>query len=69
MAILIDLNQKKVTGALGEFSVTESTKRTIWFRGANGGGMLDRNSGLATVSEAFGTERKNYELTCKRAER
>jgi hypothetical protein len=64
-ALIIDLDQKKVTGALGEFSITESTERSIWFRGADGGGMIDRNSGHAIVREAFGTDRRSYELTCK----
>ena len=65
VALTIDLDQKKVTGALGNFSITESTASSIWFRGADGGGMIDRNSGLAVVSEAFSTDRKRYELVCK----
>ena len=64
LAITIDLKQNKVTGALGQFSITESTESTIWFRSAGGGGMFDRKSGLVNVSEAFGTP-KNYQLTCK----
>jgi hypothetical protein len=64
LTITIDLNQHKVTGALGQFSVTESTESTIWFRGAGGGGMFDRKSGLVNVTEAFGTP-KTYQLTCK----
>jgi hypothetical protein len=68
LTIVIDLNRNKVTGALGQFSITESTESTIWFRGAGGGGMIDRRSGLANVSEAFGTL-KTYQLTCKGADR
>ena len=65
IALIIDLDQKKVTGALGKFAVTESTENSIWFRGAIGGGMIDRKSGVATVYEAFSAERKRYALTCK----
>ena len=64
LTIVVDLNQNKVTGALGQFSITESTESTIWFRGADGGGMIDRRSGLANVNEPFGTP-KIYQLTCK----
>jgi hypothetical protein len=64
LTIVVDLNQNKVTGALGQFSITESTESTIWFRGADGGGMIDRRSGLANVNEPFGTP-KVYQLTCK----
>ena len=68
LTIVIDFNRNKVTGALGQFSITESTESTVWFRGAGGGGMIDRRSGLANVSEAFGTL-KTYQLTCKGADR
>ena len=64
LTLVIDLNQSKVSGALGQFSITESTESTIWFRGADGGGMIDRRSGLANVNEPFGTP-KNYQLTCR----
>ena len=64
LTIVIDFNRNKVTGALGQFSITESTESTIWFRGADGGGMIDRRSGLANVNEPFGTP-KVYQLTCK----
>jgi len=69
IALTIDQNRKKVTGALGQFSITESTDSFTWFRGAGGGGMIDRKSGLATVSEAFGADQKNYQLICKQAAR
>jgi hypothetical protein len=69
IALVIDQDQKKVTGALGKFSITESTASSTWFRGADGGGMIDRNSGLATVSEAFGPDQKSYQLVCKRSAR
>jgi hypothetical protein len=69
IALVIDQDQKKVTGALGMFSITESTDSFTWFRGAEGGGMIDRNSGAATVSEAFGPDRKSYQLVCKRSGR
>ena len=64
LTIVVDLNQNKVSGALGQFSITESTESTIWVRGADGGGMIDRRSGLANLNEPFGTP-KNYQLTCK----
>lgn len=67
MTLIIDLDQKRVTGALGEFSITESTENTIWFRGADVAGMIDRNSWLASVRKGFGRDEKDYELICKRA--
>jgi hypothetical protein len=69
IALTIDEDRKKVTGALGQFSITESTGSFTWFRGAGGGGMIDRKSGLATVSEAFGADLRSYQLICKQAAR
>jgi hypothetical protein len=68
-SLIIDLNHKQVSGALGRFSITESTENTIWFRGADVAGMIDRNSWLARVRKGFGSDEESYELTCKRAER
>src|SRR4029450_10210861 len=65
---VMGLTLHKGTRAVGQVSITESPESTIWFRGAGGGGMIDRRSGLANVSEAFGTL-KTYQLTCKGADR